>query len=267
MPVNFYLGQDLINQPRQIEWSHESTGCRTICDHLWQKLERQKTMYAVLINPGLANKCEISADMAILSEMGLGVLELKNHKGEIDCSDPFGEWKAGSNPIEAGVYKNPHLQVQDYADMIRTGLLSSNTPWLKGEQQELATLRIHTAVCFTNPAANLAQCKIHCTQRYIPKKKLAGQFILKEWELFSVLNASETPGWAWDMRFERRPAEEDSGAEWYQGYRLLPQEVEMLAERFFNAQPFHDMHNYVQRGRKILGHLTMASLPQASLVQ
>lgn len=248
MPVKFYLGRDLQGRPHAYTFTHEESGARRICQHVHDRLGRQKESYAVIANPCYTGSFfELNPDLVILSEMGLGVVELKHHFGEIDCSDPAGPWRAGGSVIEAGRgFVNPHRQVQSYAEQIRNELTAQGNRWLPGTPAQHAKIKVLTTVCFTNPFAQLEKCREALQYRYAPGRAL------RTWEKFSITTAAEIANWARDMRFEVQ-----SEADWYSSYRLLPAELHRLATDFFHAREWDEMDDYVRQMREPYGYLVV----------
>jgi hypothetical protein len=250
MPVQFYLGCDMQGLPHAYTFTHEENGARSICQYMHDKLYRQKEFFAVVANPCYTGGYfELNPDLVIISEAGLGVVEMKNHFGEVDCSDPSGPWRAGGKVMDAGRgFQNPHQQVQSNAIYIRDELVAAPSKWLPGEGSQISALKFHTTVCFTNPFVNLARCREALAYRYLPGRAL------RPWERFSVITAAEIPGWARDMRFEV-----SSEADWYRNYRLMPGEIQHLATDFFHARSWDEMESYVRQLRQPYGYLVLVN--------
>ncbi|MDI6693556.1 MAG: NERD domain-containing protein [Anaerolineales bacterium] len=248
MAVKFFLGCDLQGQPHPFTFTHEENGARRICQYMHDRLEGQREFYAVVANPCYTGSyLELNPDLVIISEKGIGVVELKHHFGEIDCGDPFGHWRAGGAPIEAGRgFLNPHQQVQSYAEAIRKELTASPSRWLPGDPAQISAIKLHTTICFTNPFARLEKCREAIQYRYQPGK--ATRF----WEKFTVTTAAEIPDWAMDMRYEVL-----SEADWFRSYQLLPQEIEHLCSAFFHAVEWDEMSQYVRQACEPYGYLVL----------
>jgi hypothetical protein len=248
MPVKLYLGHDQQGRPHAYTFTHEENGARRICQYMYDRLEGQKEHYTLIANPCYTGSfLELNPDMVIISELGLGIIELKHHFGEIDCGDPAGPWRAGSVVIEAGRgFANPHRQVQSYAEQIRNELIAQNKRWLPGTPAQLAQIKVHTSVCFTNPLSRLDKCREAAQIQYAPGRAL------RAWERFSVTHAAEIPNLAIDMRFEVQ-----SEADWFSSYRLLPGEIDRLAAEFFHARPWQEMESFVRETHEPLAYLTV----------
>jgi hypothetical protein len=138
MPVKVYVSRDSQGQPWSPDHEHEARSVIEIVKKLWLAFNSQKQLYAVA-----ANLHRPSADLVILSERGIGIVELKHYYGRI--SRQGSTWYAGKTRIKAGSeskgYRNPHEQVQDYAAEIRSALIgptrqpfgsAQGRPWLPG---------------------------------------------------------------------------------------------------------------------------------------
>jgi hypothetical protein len=253
MPVKFYIGRDLQNYTHYPDTSHESQDVRQICQFLWRGWQHDSSRhYAVVASPKrIRNGREIQADLVIISEYGLGVVEMKKYFGGIRCDEPKGAWFAGPKLIEAGAktgekdgYANPHEQVQSYAHVIQEGMIAAGA--LPGEPDQWDDFKFHTAVCFTNPKARIEACKNAVTSPWWRKA-------LQPWEKFAVLKSNEVFTWASDLRFEV-----DKGP----AFNYLPQawsgeEVYTLAEEFFGARPWVEMTESMPPLDKPMAYLSL----------
>lgn len=237
MPVKFFIGRDVLNQTHYPETSHESRGVREICEFLWRGWQHDSSRhYAIIASlQRLQNGRKVSADLVIISETGVGVVELKDYYGGIRCDEPEGAWfagpqliKAGAKTVEEGGHANPYQQAHAYADVIRQGMLAEGV--LPGKRKDQEKYSFHTAVCFTNPDARIELCQRVSANPQWRKK-------LPAWEEFSILKSSEISAWASDLRF---------GANKGRSFNYLLQEwsdveVYALAEGFFGARPWIEM--------------------------
>ena len=195
MTVQFFIGRSPEGQPLSPEYSHEMLAIIDLCKGLWTAFHAQQPYYAVI-----ASLNDPSLDFMIVSERGIGVMELKHYFGQVSCRDDGG-WYAGPKRMVAGVegrgFKNPHEQVQSYAEQIREKLINPppwQRPWLPGKTIDWENFKFHTAVCFTHPEADLTGFGENLRLRCRP--------IILPWEHFSVLNPADVPGWAASLRFE-----------------------------------------------------------------
>lgn len=259
MPVRIYLGKDLANHLQEFKFSHEVDGFKKIAVHLWNKCAHQKREIALVANLRKTGaQREITPDVVVISELGIGVLELKHYFGEINCSDPQGAWYAGPVKIkpyrsasslfneEDPGYANPHQQIQDYAAQLRADLIEHELhAWAAGRLPPGESLSIHTAVCFTNPAAILTNCRQSLQSSYFPPE------IVKPWEHFAILTPAEVPEWTQSLRFEV-----DLGpAAWYRPIELLPGDVTRLAQEFFGGVLWTEMIDQMYQRRAPYGYL------------
>ncbi len=126
---------------------HEATAAIGIIQRLYEALNHERGQYVVL-----ANLHRPGADLVVLSELGLGVIELKHTTGRLTVVDDG--WFGGGRAIKAGTtYHNPHDQTMDYARRMRNDLLSRLVEFWETSPREISdALRIQYAVCFTNPS-------------------------------------------------------------------------------------------------------------------
>jgi hypothetical protein len=249
MPAKIFIGRDIQKITHYPDTPHESRGIRQICTYLWDTWHHSSVRhYAIVANPKQTGTGrELSADLLIISEMGLGVVELKESFGTIKCDDPRGKWLAGPAPIKAGSqkngYKNPHRQVQAYARDIRDDLIAMQL--FPGEDWEQSKFELHTAVCFTNPDARLDAC-----QKMVRKSHWQRQALAK-WEKFAVLSYRDVRDWGVDMRFNVDMGE----AYGYRPCTWTPEQVYAIATEFFGARPWTSMVEAMPPG-KPLAYLT-----------
>jgi hypothetical protein len=260
MTLMIYIGKDFQDQVREYQYPHEVQGFRYVCEHLWDKFSHQDRVFALIADTRrTATGREIGVDMTLVSEFGLGLIDLKHYFGVINCMDSHGAWRAGSmnmkpNIIDPGsnhnegFYTNPHQQIQDYGIQIREDLIQwGKLNWFPRGFSGWESLKIHTAICFTHPDAFLMECKEAVRKHYRPGKTL------KDWEVFSILTPAETPMWALDMRFEI----EMGSSNWYRNFTLTPYEVNDLALNFFKAVPWKEMISQMHAGREPFGYLLL----------
>lgn len=190
MPVEIYVRSDAKGRPAPAAKSHEIEGCFDILKRLWLTFSHQDTFYAVVVGVE-----EPSADLVILSERGIGIMELKHYFGHISVRRST--WFAEEIEIKAGsknkAYKNPHEQVQDYASRIRDMLIKNPSQrWLPGNPNYWKDFVFNTAVCFTHPDAFIRDMQ-HSLRR---KRSTA-----LNWEAFKILKPDDVPTWAASLNF------------------------------------------------------------------
>lgn len=250
MPVKIFVGRDIQKFTHFPDKSHEARGVRHICEYLWDVWHHQSSRhYAIVANPKQTKTGrELSADLVIISELGIGVVDLKEYYGEIRCSQPGKPWKAGPIFIKAGSevknYANPHEQVQDYASDIREDLIATHS-FTSDLWEGWEEFKVHTAVCFTHPDAKLETC-----QRAI--QRMEWQDTFEVWEKFDILSAKDVRDWGADLRFDV-----DMGpVHGFRQYSLEPEQVYNLATDFFGARLWLGMQVAMPLGRP-LAYLTV----------
>ncbi len=238
MTVQFFIGRSAEGQPLSPEYSHEMLATIELCKGLWNAFHIHQPYYAVVVNLN-----DPSLDFMIVSERGIGVMELKHYFGRITCREDGG-WFAGPKRMIAGVegrgFKNPHEQVQTYAEQVRAKLISPppyQKPWLPGKTIDWEDFKFHTAVCFTHPEADLSQLSDNLRLRCRP--------IILPWEHFSVLNPADVPEWAASLRFE-------VGGDRSQGFsrhRFHPQDVTRILIELFGLSPWEEIYDLMPTGQ------------------
>lgn len=249
MPVQFYLGCDMQGRYSEPALNHEISGVIGICRNIWRRFGGEPQMVAVLVNiKCIGTGTKLAPDMVVLTELGLGVIELKNYFGAIDCSNPDGPWFAGKKEImgfrdAVGTKKsNPAKQVRHYAAIMRRQLLGG---WLPHGAQTWQKMKVHTAVCFTNLLSDTSKCAQDIIQNYPPGR------VLEEWERLSVITPNEISDWVYSLRFGLTDG-------FYGGYHtvcLTPEEVCRLAGRFFHGVPWQAMNHFMLSGPIVYAHL------------
>jgi len=250
MPIHFYIGRDLQNRASEPIFHQESNAIHRICRYLWIKYQQQEKAYALIANvQRIGTGQELSPDIVLISELGIGVVELKDNFGVINCQNPHGRWLAGPHPIMAydkrandasGKKKdhiNPANQVRYYASCIRQDLLNTkHSQWFRGDTTYLNSIKINTAVCFSNPQAITGHCQKQIIANYPPGKVLA------PWEVLSVITPAEIAEWVLNLRFDVQMGH----ADWYRPLRLFSSDVVMMAEEFFGGEAWHEMSVFMQ---------------------
>ena len=194
MPLQIYVSRDSGGQPWPPDHEHEARATLDIVRSLHRAFDRQQVCYAVL-----SNLHQPSADLLVVSERGLGVIELKHYYGKIWQKGH--EWYAGPKRIASGSkkqgYRNPHEQVQAYATKVRTMLVypsSRHKSWLPDGVIDRREIRLSTAVCFTHPDVEVEHIKHIVRERR--------HLDVRPWEHFEILVPNEVPDWAASLRFE-----------------------------------------------------------------
>ncbi len=237
MTVQFFIGRNQEGQPLSPEYSHEMLATLELCKGLWNAFHAHQPYYAVI-----ASLHDPSLDFMIVSERGIGVMELKHYFGRITCRED-GSWYAGPKRMVAGVegrgFKNPHEQVQAYAEEIRSRLINPppwQRPWLPGKTIDWEDFKFHTAVCFTHPEADLGQFAENLRLRCRP--------IVLPWEHFSVLNPSDVPEWAASLRFEVSADRSQN----FSRHRFHPMDVARILIELLGLSPWEEIYDLMPTG-------------------
>lgn len=157
---------------------------------LWAAFHHLQALYVAI-----ANLHEPSADMVVMTERGVGVIELKHHAGEITIGADE-TWYASGHAIRAGNHPNPHRQVQAYGEAIRKRILQLILPAsLRTTPASWDDFKFQTTVCFTHPEARVDTVRKLVAQSSPVRRK--------PWESdFSVTIPDDVAQWAAGLRFQ-----------------------------------------------------------------
>jgi hypothetical protein len=189
MTLKIYVTQDTNGKEWLPDKPQEVEACEWMLKKAWMEFQHLQELYAVIVNLR-----KPSADMVVVREIGLGVLELKHHPGEIIINQD-GVWMAGKLGIHSGQRLNPREQVRYYAKELRENTIRELLPApMQTNRQHWDDLKFQTAVCFTNPLAKLHTLKGQLGQR---------PTFLEKWEeSFSVFDIDFFTTWVRKLRFE-----------------------------------------------------------------
>lgn len=236
MPVKYFVSQDFQGREQAPDYSHETLAVIEIIKRVYEKFNHHQSLYATIAN---LDKRDAYADLVIITERGMGIVELKGYTGPITQKGPF--WYAGPKQIHAGSKntpaRNPHEQVQDYADTIRNQLMNPSPqidPWLPGRMSDWSEFKFNTAVCFTDPKANFEIFR----QQY-PAGKLR-----KSWENFSLLTLVEIPEWVASLRFEANQGPKQQ----FMPYRLTSKQIVRIVSQLLGAVEWTEIANLMPTG-------------------
>lgn len=224
MTVKIYISKDSANREWPPDHFHEGDAVIRILQDLWVRFNHLPDLFIAM-----ANLHQPNADMLILTERGLGIIELKHYPGVVSIAEDG--WFADGKPIKAGAhYTNPHRQVQAYAAQVRESVLQFILPiYLARNRNRWDELHFQTTVCFTHPNANIEAVK------NAPVKCLP-------WERpFTITAPTDIPSWVSNLRFEVCAKEHSydphclppetlinlatlrlKGTEWDQALQLMP---------------------------------------------
>jgi hypothetical protein len=228
MTVELFVGKDDKGRAWAPDFTHEAEAAIRIAGKTWRAFHASRETLFLAFNLHAPN-----IDLLVLSERGIGIVELKAHHGRI----VYGEedyWLADGKKMvgyreipgkvrPASSYRNPHGQVQGHG----TQLMEKLVPLLRTEYPVLTrgkrrSLRLQTSVCFTNPEADLAEMR--------PGLAAWNAGRLKYWESdFSLTTPEEIPDWISTLRFEVK--EIDSPP--YNPFRLEPEKMRPLLQALF----------------------------------
>lgn len=232
MPVKAYITRDPSGNPWPPVHEHEATAVIGLIQRLHEALNHERAFYAIF-----ANLQAPSADLVVLTEMGLGVAELKHYAGRLNVQ--AGEWYVGTHLVRAGSgYANPREQVQSYANRIRRDLIPHLADFWSADQADLnASLKIQTAVCFTNQQLQLE-----------PEVKGAIEIeadqVGRRWSTFQILTPSTFTTWVGSLRF----SVEQGRAANFAPFRLKPKEIDALTKVYFQGDEWTEIRTMMPTG-------------------
>lgn len=232
MTVQIYTGQDSLGTPQTSSHSHEQMALIQILKRCWSTFHQGEEFYTFA-----ANVQKPSADLVVVSRYGIGIVELKHYSGKISVGGGDA-WFAGNERIKSGCYSNPHQQVYDYASRIRHTLLnpSGAIPFLPGKPFEWETFRLNTAVCFTNPDAEIGG--ISASSRSGELKPRSA------WERFQIVSLDGFVDWVAALRF---------GVEFQKGKVFAPHTltnsmIQLIARSALGGTPWEEVQPLMPTG-------------------
>lgn len=232
MPVKVYVRRDSQARELPATHSHESWGTLDLIHRLWTAYSNQPTAYAVAVNLE-----KPSADLIIISQRGIGVVELKDVPGEIRQGGD-GAWLHyydGSLKRMKGGERNgtprtnPHEQVRDYAHALRQNSQKQLTQWIK---RDANNFRFNTAVCFTHPTADIEAFRHTYESPY------------HDWEKFQVITPGEIVKWVHTISFE----DEQQSGNRYERSLLTQRQVYALPKLLFGMSESREIPSTMLTG-------------------
>lgn len=227
--VEYFVSEDFQGRENPPNYSHETKAVIPMIRQVFAAFHHCSKLYALIAN---VEHKGAKADLVVLSESGIGIVELKHYYGKIH--DEGALWKAGPERIKAGKYDNPHKQVQAYTATIRDELIGVkryNDPWLSGTYSDWSEFKWNTVVCFTNPKAQLDPFRDDYAQ------KIYRQKLIKPWEHFDILQPEDFPEWVAQLRFERQNIKQG-----YASFRLTPRQIKNII-KYFEVTPWTEINN------------------------
>jgi hypothetical protein len=259
MPVELYVGKDPQGREWAPDFTHEADAAIRIAGKAWRAFHAGRELFLLAFNLHSPN-----IDLLVVSERGIGLVEMKSHHGKITI-DPDGAWFADGQrmagykvipgrELSPATYLNPHSQVQGHGDRLHEMLLpliAEDYPGLtRGKRRNL---RLQTCVCFTNPEADLSEIRANLAQWNRGR--------LRTWESdFCVITPEELPEWISALRFEVKT--QDSPP--YFPFRLEMAKQRPLLERMFEVERWKNMERMLPVNRfgklqQMRGDRTLAS--------
>ncbi len=235
MPVKAYVSRDSAGRPWPPDHSHETTAAIELVRQLWLVFNHQPATYAIL-----ANLHQPNADLVIITERGIGVVELKHYPGHI-AGGAKDTWYADTIPIKAGsAYTNPHDQVQSYANQLRQQMMSSLSAWwLLSDRPLWGKFKIHTAVCFTHPNA-----VIDDATRSLERTRQRFTY-QKSWERFRILSPDKFTDWVVALRFEVDQGRTRN----FEAYHLTGGQIVDVATRVLRGTEWSEINSLMPTGQ------------------
>ena len=93
--VKIFASRDSEGRQWAPDYIHEATAAQEIIRKLWGAFHHQQALYAVIVNLHDPN-----ADMVIMTERGLGIVELEHYFGNISIGSD-GNWYADSMRVRS----------------------------------------------------------------------------------------------------------------------------------------------------------------------
>jgi hypothetical protein len=244
MPVELYVGKDPQGREWAPDFTHEVDAAIRIAGKVWRAFHAGRELYLLAFNLHSPN-----IDILVVSERGIGLVEMKSHHGKITL-DPDGGWFADGQrmagykvvpgrELSPASYLNPHAQVQGHGDRLQEKML----PLVREDYPELTrgkrrNLRMQTCVCFTNPEADLSEIR-----KILPEWNRGR---LRPWESdFSVITTEEIPEWISALRFEIKTID----APPYFPFRLEMARERPLLQRLFEVERWKNLERILPVNR------------------
>jgi len=214
MTLKIYVAKDSVGRVRAPDTSHEVRAIEWMLEKAWSEFHHLQETYAII-----TNLRHPSADMVVLTERGIGLLELKHKYGEIKIN-PDGTWMAGLSVIKAGKHLNPREQVRSYTKELREKVIRWILPnYIYVNKDRWSMLKFQTGVCFTHPDADIRKVQKYITERHI---------VLDAWESnFSIIDIDDFTAWIRELRFQLQHDYEYSKD--FEHVRLSPEMIVKIA--------------------------------------
>src|SRR4030042_2040626 len=96
MTVELYVGKDPQGRIWEPDFTHEANAAIRIIGSAWRAFHASRELYLLAFNLHSPN-----IDLLVISERGIGLLEMKAHRGSVRI-DPDGYWLAGGEQKAGG---------------------------------------------------------------------------------------------------------------------------------------------------------------------
>lgn len=264
MPLDIFIGKDKWNTPVEFHTSREFLASKEICAKLWDYYNNHSDYAVIIVNSqGLYNEPHIEPDMIIITQYGLGILEIKDKAGSLRIEQEGNRLKWYTDlseiPIQTKNGLNPQEQVQSYASIIRGALLDLEKKWLPKYSQPIEAYKFDTGVYFSHPFSDLSVIRTQLLDYYPRDRILRIKFnkmrYQKKWEHFAVLEFDDILDWVLQMRFQIRKGRKDG----FVTYKLSQSEIQKLSNQFFNVVPWESMLKLLKEGIPPYGYLELGS--------
>ncbi len=228
MPVTCYTYKDANLQNLLDGVSLDVDVKRTIFTRLQHAFPDSRDACAVLFHDDNSQQRTTPVpDLLILSERGIGLLNLCHESGSIFRSEDV--WYADGKLVPGNIHigaRNPHDHVQLCAEHLRHYLTSpsrDSAPWLPGRYLTWQDLKFDTAVCFTHPQAHF---------KHIENGEQA-----RSWERFQAFGLQDLLHWVDRLSFEQDISERDN----VQSYRLPKDAIDRIVHELFASSPLEHL--------------------------
>ncbi len=223
MPLGIYIAKDSHGKNWAPDYPHEVAALEWMLKKAWEEFHHLPEYYAIA-----ANLRYPSADLAVVTERGFGVLELKHKFGKVSIRSDG--WYAGNSYIESGIHSNPRVQVQNYAKELRQKLLQwFLPPELRRDSQRWDECKFQTGVCFTNSKADIREIADMAAQRRMEPVVV--------WESdFSIIAPVDFTSWIRKLRFQAGIAPPK-----YEPIQLLPRTIDTMLSKEMKLVEWREM--------------------------
>jgi hypothetical protein len=245
MPLKIYVAKDIKGKEWAPDTTHEVRASEWMLKKAWEEFNHLSETYIIIVN--LRHP---SADMVVVTERGLGLLELKHNFGEIKINSD-GNWMAGTFAIKAGNNnQNPREQVRSYAKELREKVIRwILPPYMQTNKDQWNKLKFQTAVCFAHPNAQIRKA-----QKYIDERRPS----LEPWESnFSIIDVDSFTAWIRELRFQL--AHDHVHTKDFEPVRLFPNIILKIATDVLGNREWNEIYSAMPTGNPY-GYLILEDL-------